>query len=98
MLAGFAPGHRMGSYLFCESSSLLFPRLTNQNPLRRVPHAIRWRLFIRAHRVSSAVDVTATAPPKPDGLPFKRASFWGADDRGGFRAREPFAGASPAYA
>ncbi len=41
MLAGFAPGHRMGSYLFCELSSLLFPRLTNQNPFRRVPHAIR---------------------------------------------------------
>jgi hypothetical protein len=45
MLARFAPCHRVGGYLFFKSSGLLFPRLTNQHPLTRLPHRMRLRLF-----------------------------------------------------
>jgi len=40
----------MGGYLSFKSSGLLFPRLTDQHPLTRLPHAIRLRVFNEAHQ------------------------------------------------
>ena len=53
MLAGLAPCHRMSGYLFFKSSGLLFPRLTEQHPFTRLPHAMRLRVFDEAHRETS---------------------------------------------
>jgi hypothetical protein len=40
----------MGGYLSFKSSGLFFPRLTDQYPLTRLPHAIRLRVFNEAHQ------------------------------------------------
>src|SRR5262249_28582499 len=54
MLPWLAPRDRMGSYLFFQSCGLLFPRLTNQNPLIRLRHAIRSDVFFNdAHQTTS---------------------------------------------
>jgi hypothetical protein len=39
----------MGGYLSFKSSGLLFPRLTEQHPFTRLPHAMRLRVFDEAH-------------------------------------------------
>jgi hypothetical protein len=43
----------MSGYLFFKSSGLLFPRLTEQHPFTRLPHAMRSRVFDEAHRETS---------------------------------------------
>jgi hypothetical protein len=40
----------MGGYLFFKPSGLLFPRLTEQHPFTRLPHAMRLFVFVEAHR------------------------------------------------
>ena len=53
MLARFATCHRMGGDLSFKARQLLFPRLTNQHPLTRLPQAIKVRVFCEAHQVIS---------------------------------------------
>jgi hypothetical protein len=43
----------MGGYLSFKSSGLLFPRLTEQHPFTRLPHAMRLRVFDEAHTETS---------------------------------------------
>jgi hypothetical protein len=58
MFARLAPRHRMGSYLFFQSSGFFFPRLTNQNPLIRLLHATRSHVFFNdAHQSTSILKV-----------------------------------------
>src|SRR5262249_22788809 len=55
-----APGsHRVtgwSSYLFFKSSGFLCESLTEQHPFTGLPHMIRPRLFVQAHRGISPVD------------------------------------------
>src|SRR5262249_8647260 len=46
----------MSSYLFFKSSGFLCESLTEQHPFTRLPHMIRPRLFVQAHRGISPVD------------------------------------------
>jgi hypothetical protein len=43
----------MRGYLSFKSSGLLFPRLTEQHPFTRLPHAMRLRVFDEAHTETS---------------------------------------------
>src|SRR5262249_29849161 len=46
----------MSSYLFLKSSGFLCKSLTEQHPFTGLPHMIRPRLFVQAHRGISPVD------------------------------------------
>src|SRR6516165_4008235 len=60
----------MGSYLFFQSSGFLCKSLTEQHPFTCLPHMIRQRLFVQAHRGISPVD-SWIQPPRSAGHGFE---------------------------